>query len=186
MEDIRVIVGANLKAIRKARQLTLESLSSLTEVSISMLGEIERGSTNPTIAVLWKIANGLQIAFTELIKVDRPPVLLRRRTEGGPAIEGEGYRIFPLFDFDPEKRFEIFYKTFAAGSGYESAGHREGIEEYIFVGSGELTLGIGDDEYRLDRGDAIRFHGSIRHRYRNDGTGSSGVFMIMFYGEVDS
>jgi XRE family transcriptional regulator, regulator of sulfur utilization len=186
MEDIKVIVGANLKSIRKSRHLTLESLSSLTDVSISMLGEIERGDTNPTIAVLWKISNGLQIPFSELIKVDRPSVSVKRVADCDPGIQGDGYQIFSLFDYDPEKRFEVYYKTFLPGAGIVSNGHRDGIEEYVFVAEGCIIVSVGEDDYHLGDGDAMKFSGSIPHKYRNEGPGNGRMFQMMFYDDRGS
>lgn len=182
MDDIKAIIGTNLKNIRKNNQLTLEEMSKLTEVSISMLGEIERGITNPTITVLWKIANGLKIPFSDLMKEEKPPVSVVHHADANLHLEGEGYRIFSLFNFDPNKKMEVFYKTFEPGTGYSSEGHRVGMEEYIFVSDGALTLNIGDSEYRLSKGDAINFEGNIRHSYRNDESVEASAFMILYYG----
>lgn len=56
MEKINTIISNNIKMIRKKRKMSLDNLSEITGVSKSMLGQIERGESNPTIAVLWKIA----------------------------------------------------------------------------------------------------------------------------------
>ena len=50
------------------------------------------------------------------------------------------------------------------------------------MGEGELVVGVGDEEYRLGKGDGLRFRGSIPHRYRNEGPGGAEAFQIMFYG----
>jgi XRE family transcriptional regulator, regulator of sulfur utilization len=183
MEDIKSIVGLNLKKIRKKRQMTLEALSEITAVSISMLGEIERGITNPTITVLWKIANGLKIPFTDLMKEEKPPVSVKYNKDANLSIEGDKYKIFSLFDFDPVKKIEIYYKTLESNARYESEGHRVGIEEYILICDGIMILQVGDNEYKLSNGDAIGFNGNVYHSYKNEGETQLRVFMILYYGE---
>lgn len=64
MEKINQIIGENLKKARYDRELSLDKTSNLTGVSKAMLGQIERGESNPTVATLWKITNGLEITFS--------------------------------------------------------------------------------------------------------------------------
>ena len=67
LENIGHIVAENLKRLREERKLSLDAVAKCSGVSKSMLGQIERGVTNPTISTLWKIANGLKISFTSLM-----------------------------------------------------------------------------------------------------------------------
>lgn len=59
METLNSIIGNKLKEIRNKRNLSLYDVSELTGVSKAMLGQIERGQSNPTISTLWKIATGI-------------------------------------------------------------------------------------------------------------------------------
>ena len=54
MENIGHIVAENLKRLREERKLSLDAVAKCSGVSKSMLGQIERGVTNPTISTLWK------------------------------------------------------------------------------------------------------------------------------------
>lgn len=67
MEEINLILAKNLKAFRESKKLSLERVAELTGVSKTMIGQIERGGSSPTITTIWKIANGLKISFTSLI-----------------------------------------------------------------------------------------------------------------------
>jgi len=183
MEDITSIISMNLKNIRKERQLTLEAASQLTGVSVSMLGEIERGVTNPTITILWKIADGLKISISDLIKDKTTPVSVVYHHETSLSIDGEGVKIFSLFPFDPDQRTEFYYKEFQAGARYESQGHRKGMKEYILVCEGVMTLQIGEKKYNLARGDAIHFDGDVYHCYQNLKDEPLSAYMILYYGQ---
>ena len=68
MRDININIGKNLKSIRKNRGLTIEELSTNSNVSKSMISEIERGIRNPSITVLWNIANSLKIPLNYFLK----------------------------------------------------------------------------------------------------------------------
>ena len=84
--DLQKIIGANAKAIRESKKLTLDAAAQLTGVSRSMLAQIEKGDVNPTISVLWKIANGYRVSFTSLLDAhaSAPRRWSRwRRTAGG-------------------------------------------------------------------------------------------------------
>ena len=60
-------VADNLRQHRKRRDLSLDQLAQKTGVSRAALSQIETRKTNPTISVIWKIASGLGIAFSDLI-----------------------------------------------------------------------------------------------------------------------
>lgn len=171
-----------MKALRKDRQLSLDELSKLTAVSASMLGEIERGVTNPTITVLWKITNGLKVPLSSLMKEGNGSTSVVYHHNSQICLEGDGFKIFSLFGFDQDKKTEIFYKTFEPGSHLESDGHGKGVEECILVADGTLTIETNNEVHRLSRGDAINFTSSMKHSYINCGTSSASAFVIIYYG----
>ena len=75
--DIQKNMGKNIKTIREQKKITLDSAAKLTGVSRSMLAQIEKGEVNPTISILWKIANGYKVSFTSLVKYDASPLLIK-------------------------------------------------------------------------------------------------------------
>src|SRR5215831_7134446 len=74
-------VADNLREHRKRRELSLDQLAQLTGVSRAALSQIETRKTNPTIGVLWKIASGLGIPFSDLIGESRLSLSVLRRAE---------------------------------------------------------------------------------------------------------
>lgn len=107
MEQSIEAIANNLRSIREKRNLSLDELSELTGVSKSMLRQIETGKSSPTTAIIWKIANGLHVSFTALL---REPLIhgeIRSfRGEKPLTAESGHYRLFPLISFDPPKSFE--------------------------------------------------------------------------------
>ncbi|MCS7462821.1 XRE family transcriptional regulator [Paenibacillus doosanensis] len=181
-DQIHKKIGRNLQSIRKARSLSLDQVAELTGVSKAMIGQIERGDSNPTISILWKIVNGLHISFTSLIEEEETKVTHIRFEELEPFSEDDGrYRAFPLIPFDQHKQFEIYTVELDAGCGHESEPHNEGVEEYILMSQGELRLDIQQDTYRLQAGDALHFTADKPHTYTNLSDGKTVYHTIIFY-----
>ena len=67
-------IAANLKRIRKAKNMSLDRMAEQTGVSKSMLGQIERGESNPTVSTIGKIIEGIKVPLEELIEEPRPAV----------------------------------------------------------------------------------------------------------------
>lgn len=170
MDQINKSISENIKRFRQERNLSLEKTSELTGVSKTMLGQIERGESNPTVTTLWKIANGLRLSFSSLISQDKPPVTLIKKNEVEAVIENDGkYRVYPLVPFNPEKQFEIFLITLDPGCEHKSEPHNAGVEEYIFVSEGTLEVEVNEKIYVVECEDSIIFEASGPHIYRNNG-----------------
>ena len=99
MDAMSSRISENLRQIRKEKKLSLDSMAEQTGVSKSMLGQIERGESSPTVATLWKIATGLHISFTALLDGTEEFVLvfegaLRLTVDGVEYVveAGEGIR----------------------------------------------------------------------------------------------
>jgi transcriptional regulator with XRE-family HTH domain len=182
MDELTRRIARNLAALRGERHYSLDELAALTGVSKSMLRQIEKGSSSPTISTIWKIANGLKVSFTSLVKEEKGAVSVIDNTAGTPIMEkDESYRLFPLFPFEPDRKFESYFVQMRPGARLESGGHRGVVEEYIFVTQGTLRLGVGEESFRVERDHSIRFPASGPHSYRNAGRVMVKMIMIIYY-----
>lgn len=167
MYDLTPIIGENLAKLRRKKRLSLDKLSELSGISKAMIGQIERGESNPTVNTLWKIASGLRVSFGKLIDTNQPATELVRLNDITPIIDTDGMTLVPLFSFDNDKGFEIFSVTMAPHSVHEAAGHVGGSEEYVLSFEGNLEVTMETETYTLAAGDAIRFKADQTHTYRN-------------------
>lgn len=168
-EQIHEKIGKNLQEIRKSRGLSLDAVAELSGVSKGMLGQIERGDSNPTISVLWKIVNGLRISFATLMEDTSPQVTVVKMEDTTPLIEEEGaYRAYPIFPFQQDRGFEVYSVVIEPGCSYISEAHYEGVEEFIMVTDGELRVILGGESYTLKPSLAMRFSADQPHTYVND------------------
>ncbi|MED4731926.1 XRE family transcriptional regulator [Aneurinibacillus migulanus] len=184
MDAIHVRVGNNLEKIRKKRGLSLDKVSELTGVSKGMLYQIERGDSQPTITTVWKIATGLNLSFSSLIRTEETAVSIVSRAEIPHVTEdNENCKVYLLFPFDPQTRFEIYSIVLHPNGSYLSSPHNEGVYEYITVVSGVFTLKIRDEIFNLPTGDAIRFAGNAPHMYINETDEDVVLQVVMYYTE---
>jgi XRE family transcriptional regulator, regulator of sulfur utilization len=182
--DVNLIVAENLKTIRENKKLSLDQVAKLTGVSKSMLGQIERGEVNPTISVVWKIANGLKISFTSLLDHAKSDVEVVKKSEIAPLIEDEERFInYPIFTFDETRKFEQYYIEIKPGGSRKSDPHLMGTEEFVTAFEGEVSITVGGKEFKLADGDSIHFKSDISHSYRNDGDKTMHIHMTIYYNQ---
>ena len=127
MEDLTLLVAQNLRRVREEKRLSLERLAELTGVSKSMLGQIERGESSPTVATVWKIANGLKVSFTALLSSPQSDTSVVRQADIRPLLEDNGkYRLYPLFPIEEGRRFEVYAIEVDGGGSLSADAHPEG------------------------------------------------------------
>lgn len=180
--DVNATVANNLKRIRENKKLSLEATANLTGVSKSMLGQIERGDVNPTISVLWKIANGLKVSFTSLVEVCSPEAVVIKGDEVAPLIEADGlYLNYPVFAFDNEKLFETYRILIQPNGLLQAQAHMQGTAEYITVFNGQVQIDVDEEAFLLGKGDSIKFLADVAHSYRNTGQDVAELSMLIYY-----
>lgn len=168
MNDPTYNIGFVLKRVRFERSLTLEETSSLTGVSKAMLGQIERGESNPTISILWKISTGLRISFSELLGSETNNFEAVSIEDMEPVYESDGKMIlYDVFPFNPVSGFEYFYIKLLPGAKHASTPHQNSTEEFIVVTKGTLEMFVEDQVFKLAAPAALSFKSNKNHTYSN-------------------
>src|SRR3954454_11029385 len=90
-------IGPRVKALREAMGLSLRDLADRSGVSAPMLSQVERGETSPTLAVATRIAAGLELRLSQLLRLDEDGavtvVRARERRKGGTRAGGHRYEL---------------------------------------------------------------------------------------------
>lgn len=168
MKDLNSVIGNRLRDIRSKRNLSLDEVAKFTGVSKAMLGQIERGQSNPTVSTLWKIATGLKVSFSLFIDENNEDLKVIYQQDINPIIEDNSrMRLYPIFPFDANKGFEIFTIELDPGCNHVSTPHNDGVEEYIIVTEGQIEIVINNEEFILEKGNSIRFRANKPHTYKN-------------------
>ncbi|OAA94457.1 helix-turn-helix domain-containing protein [Clostridium coskatii] len=180
--NLNNIIASNLKKLRSDKKLSLSNLSELSGVSKVMIGQIERGQSNPTINTIWKLANGLKVPYTALIDEPKSKTTLVKKEDTINQCSEDGkYRVYCHFSTQNERNFELFRVELDTASSYTSNSHGEDEYEYILVFDGELTLETDNKTYLLSPGDSISFDASKTHTYINNSNEMIKMTILNYY-----
>jgi XRE family transcriptional regulator, regulator of sulfur utilization len=180
--DLTRRVAVNLRDKRKARGLSLDQLAVASGVSRAALSQIETCKSNPSLSVLWKIAVGLQIPFSELLGEAGPSVNLLRRADTQVLRSSDGrLESRPCAPAGFSRHLEVYELRLAARSTHTSDAHAPGTHELIVVLSGQLRMHVGNDKYELGPGDSLGFPADRPHAYENPGAGEARYHNTIIY-----
>jgi XRE family transcriptional regulator, regulator of sulfur utilization len=157
--------------------LSLRDLAERSGVSAPMLSQVERGETSPTLALASRIAAGLELSLSQLLRLDEQGgvsvVRASERRSGGARSRGHSYEVLtPPF---PGQRAEVSLHRLRAGAATggpeDPPMHEPGSRETAIVTSGRLRLHCDGVAYDLEEGDAVTFDADLPHHFEN-ATGS--------------
>jgi transcriptional regulator with XRE-family HTH domain len=167
--DLTPIVGANVRRLRTRRGLSLERLSQASGVSRAMLGQIENGQSAPSVNVLWRVAQALEVSLGSLVQPQGPtgPTVLRRADAKRIASDDGAYLTRPLFPVDVPRRSELHEVRLRAAAEHAGESYPPGTTGNLVVCHGQLEIVVGDATFRLEPGDAVHFDANVAHHFRN-------------------
>lgn len=177
-------IGPYIQQFRKHRSMTLDALSSLSGVSRSMLSQIERGQTNPTLATVWALAEALKVEVSELIGAHRPDKGIRIdiasksvtpeiRTEDGLCV----LRI--LSPADRLGSVEWYELLLSPGGALISTPHAQRTQEHLTVLEGELAVSAGSEHSIVKAGATARYPADVDHAIRNESKHKVRALLVM-------
>jgi transcriptional regulator with XRE-family HTH domain len=176
-------VATGLKHFRKVRGLSLDDLATRSGVSRAALSQIEGTRTNPTLAVLWKVAVGLDVPFHELLGVSEDGAAKVLRVGDTPPLKsGDGRMESRLLSpGGSSSDIEIYELRFLPKAIHRSEPHGRGTVETLVVMTGALRLIVQEAEYELFPGDTIFFKADVPHAYENRASHESRCFNVIRY-----
>lgn len=166
-------VGASLQSLRQSQGLSLDDLSRKAGVSKSMLSQIERNQTNPTVAVVWRLANALGVTVAELLAGNRPatPLLTVLAAHAMPTFRSPDGRceLRILAPLELAGQVEWYELNFQPGGVLESQPHEPGTREHLTVFSGSLDVESAGEGATVRAGETARYAVDVVHSIRNPG-----------------
>ena len=166
-------LGARVNALRYSLGLSLRELSERSGVSAPMLSQVERGETSPTLAVAGRIAAGLDLSLSQLLRLDEAEHVIVVRAGDGRVRKRGGHRVEELTPPLPGQRADVSRHSLAPGASTGGPAdppmHEPGARETALVLSGEATLVIDGEEHTLREGDSVTFDADLAHHFENQG-----------------
>jgi transcriptional regulator with XRE-family HTH domain len=167
-------VGARVKSLREAMDLSLRDLAERSGVSAPMLSQVERGETSPTLAIAQKIASGLDLTLSQLLRLDEDRHVVIVRAGEGRTQRRRGHWLEEVTPPLPGQRADVSLHTLAPGSATGGPGdpplHEPGSRETAVVLEGELEFLIDGQRYKLTEGDSATFDADLPHHFENNGS----------------
>ncbi len=181
-------LGARIRALREAMDLSLRDLALRSGVSAPMLSQVERGETSPTLQVAQRIAHGLELRLSQLLRLEEggSVTIVRegeRRT--GPATEtGHAYQILtpPLPGQRAELSRHILNPGAVTGGPGDPPMHEPGSRETALVQSGTVVLHCDGTRHALTTGDCVTFDADLPHHFENPGTEEAVLLAVVSAG----
>ena len=181
-------IGPRIRALREAMGLSLRDLTERSGVSAPMLSQVERGETSPTLATAGRIAHGLELSLSQLLRLDESDgvtvIRADQRQPGGARNQGHTYEVLtpPL----PGQRAEVSQHTLAPGAATGGPGdppmHEPGSRETAFVTEGQVKLVCDGVGYDLDTGDSVTFDADLAHHFENAGPAEAQFIAVVSAG----
>ncbi len=178
--------GSRIRSLRDGLDLSLRDLAERSGVSAPMLSQVERGDTSPTLTVAERIAAGLDLTLSQLLRLDDGDgvSVVRREERRRGGSRSHAYEVLtpPL----PGLRAEVSLHTLAPGAGTAGAGdppmHEPGSRETAVVVGGTLVLRCGGLAHELREGDAVTFDSDLPHQFENTGESEARFYAVVAAG----
>ena len=182
-------LGKTIQRLRKAYNLSLGELSEQSGVAKSIISQIERNETNPTLSTVIRLSRALDTTVDEVLRGESSSLFIELQTKSGiPMLESQD-GLCRLAIVGPLNLVDAFqwYDFHAQPNGVlESEPHPQGTVEHLYVVSGEIEVTAGSEVKITKSGEAIRFRADVPHKIINIGKGEAHVTMMLALRQMGS
>ena len=166
--------------------LSLRDLATRSGVGAATLSMVERGESSPTLAVAARIAEGLELSLSQLLRIDESGhVVIVRRGAGRRSLR-PGHEIEELTPPLPGQRADVsihrLEQSASTGGAADPPIHEPGSRETVVVLEGELELVVDGEAHSLDQGDSATFDADLPHHLRNPGSAEAKLLAVIAAG----
>src|SRR6202020_1807623 len=180
-------LGARVRALREAMDLSLRDLAERSGVSAPMLSQVERGETSPTLQIATRIASGLELRLSQLLRLDEAgAVSIVRASERRRGPTRGGHRSEILTPPLPGQRAELSRHTLAPGAVTGGPGdppmHEPGSRETALIQEGTVILHCDGARHELAAGDCVTFDADLSHHFENPGSDEAVLLAVVSAG----
>jgi XRE family transcriptional regulator, regulator of sulfur utilization len=166
--------------------LSLRDLAERSGVSAPMLSQVERGETSPTLVVAEKIAAGLELTLSQLLRLDEGEHVAISRSGGRRSYERGGHRFEELTPPLPGQRADVSLHTLepgaTTGGPADPPMHEPGSRETAVILEGGLALFVDGTRHELEAGDSVTFDADLPHHFENDGAAPTRFLAVIAAG----
>jgi XRE family transcriptional regulator, regulator of sulfur utilization len=179
-------LGRRIRALREGMGLSLRELAERCGVSATTLSQVERGESSPTLLVAARIADGLELSLSGLLRLDEDGHLVIVRAGSGRGWSRGGHVVEELTPPLPGQRADVSLHRLAPGAGTGGSDdppiHEPGSRETVVVLAGEVELVVDGEAHPLARGDSATFDADLVHSFHNGGAEEARLLAVIAAG----
>ncbi len=175
-------LGRKLKSLRKERKMTLRELSEKSGVQIATLSRMENNSMTGTLDSHANICKAFGVSLADFygeIESARKTVSVRGREEDKSFFRSPKTSLEMLTAHLTDKKMMPLLVKIRKGGETGREKNKVGMEKFIYVLEGKIRAKIGNDEYRLSKGDSIYFDASLPHVFYNNGKNEAHLLSVL-------
>jgi transcriptional regulator with XRE-family HTH domain len=159
-------VGPQLKALRTRHGLSLRELAARSGLSATLLSQVEREVTEPSLSTLRRLAGVFGESVASLFDSSPPAVWISRPGERSTLAGPRGLVAYERLT-PGNGRLEVLRAVLPPGAATSTEPWAHPSTECAYVVAGTLAVQIGDDTHRVAAGESITFDAGQPHLYRN-------------------
>jgi XRE family transcriptional regulator, regulator of sulfur utilization len=181
-EDAQADLGKTIQRLRKAYNMSLGELSEQSGVAKTIISQIERNETNPTLSTVVRLSRALDTTVDEVLRGEQQSLFIEHQTKSGiPMLESQD-GLCRLAIVGPLSLVDVFqwYDFHAQEKGVlESSPHPAGTIEHLYIVKGELEVTTGGETRIARQGEALRFRADVPHKIANIGPSEAHAVMML-------
>jgi len=179
-------IGQRVKALREGMGLSLRDLAERAGVGAATLSQVERAESSPTLTVAAKIADGLELSLSQLLRLDETGHVVVVHQGSGRRSRRRGHEIEELTPPLPGQRADVSLHKLDSGASTGGAGdppiHEPGSRETVVVLDGAVDLIVDGAVHSLGAGDSATFDADLSHHLHNPGATEARLLAVIAAG----
>jgi XRE family transcriptional regulator, regulator of sulfur utilization len=174
-------LGKTIQRLRKAYNLSLSELAEQSGVAKSIISQIERNETNPTLATIWRLSQALDVSIERVLSDNEENGFIEKtaRADTPILVSEDGKVRLAIIGWIKTVEWLQWYAVSAdPGGALESDSHQRGSVECLSVTSGEFEVDVAGEVQRAKAGETLRYRCDRPHIVRCIGTESGAATMV--------
>jgi transcriptional regulator with XRE-family HTH domain len=185
--QLTVKLGKTINRLRRAYNYSLGDLSEQSGVAKSIISQIEKNETNPTLSTIYKLARALNSPIEEILRGEDAPALIEKLGPSGTPllVSDDGRCRLRIIGWIKTVELVQWYHFEAEPGGVlESEPHPAGSIENLTLLSGAVSVEVGEEVFKVSAGETARYAGDRPHRIVNEGSEVASALMVNLLGPV--
>ncbi|CUA84030.1 transcriptional regulator, XRE family with cupin sensor [Chelatococcus sambhunathii] len=174
-------LGKTVQRLRKAYNLSLSELAEQSGVAKSIISQIERNETNPTLATIWRLSQALDISIDRVLSSadDEPFIQKSSRADTPILVSDDGKMRLAIIGWIKTVEWLQWYDVQAEpGAVLDSDSHQRGSVECLSVLEGEFEVEVGGVVQQARTGESLRYRCDRPHTVRCIGNAPGRAVMV--------